>query len=231
MIQLAIDLTPRPALGRTDFLRSDCNAAALDWIDRWPDWPAPAVALYGPSGSGKTHLAHLWCAHAGADLIAAEAVAEIDPARLFGAGPRGVAIDEAERAAEAPLLHLYNSCVENGGSLLIIAREPPATWPIALADLASRLRALPTVGIAAPDDGLIAAVLVKHFADRQLRVAPEIIAYLLPRMERSFAAATALAARLDQLALSRGGAVTIPLARQVLAEERDQSSASDFAVT
>jgi chromosomal replication initiation ATPase DnaA len=60
--------------------------------------------------------------------------------------------------------------------------------------------------------------LVKHFADRQLRVEPEIIAYLVPRMERSFAAATALAARLDRLALSAKRPVGLALARQALAE-------------
>ncbi len=62
--------------------------------------------------------------------------------------------------------------LERGGSLLLTTPAPPAALPIALADLASRLRALPVAGIAPPDDALLAAVLVKHFADRQLRVAP-----------------------------------------------------------
>ena len=72
-------------------------------------------------------------------------------------------------------------------------RQPPAAREIALADLGSRLRALPVVGIEPPDDILVAALLVKQFADRQIRVAPGVIAYLLPRMERSFAAAAQLA--------------------------------------
>jgi chromosomal replication initiation ATPase DnaA len=59
---------------------------------------------------------------------------------------------------------------------------------------------------------------VKHFADRQLRVQPPVIAYLVRRMERSFAAAAALAARLDQLALAEGRPIGLALARRVLAE-------------
>ncbi len=51
MTQLAIDLPHRPALGRADFLVSDCNAAALQWIERWPEWPSAALVLYGPAGS------------------------------------------------------------------------------------------------------------------------------------------------------------------------------------
>ena len=116
------------------------------------------------------------------------------------------------RPGEA-LLHLYNCCGEAGASLLVVAREAPARWPIALPDLASRLRAAPSVAIALPDDALLGAVLVKHFADRQVRVAPGVIAFLVRRMERSFAAAGALAARLDRLALSAGRPISIALAR------------------
>src|SRR5206468_12298251 len=124
----------------------------------------------------------------------------------------GVAVDDADRAGEHALLHLFNCCRETGAGLLMVAREAPAIWPIALPDLASRLRAADTVGIGPPDDNLLAAVLVKHFADRQLRVAPELVGYLVPRMERSFAAAAALAARLDQLALSAHRPVGLALA-------------------
>jgi chromosomal replication initiation ATPase DnaA len=131
------------------------------------------------------------------------------------AGP--IAVDDAERAPEPAFLHLYNAAIEGGFGVLIVAVRAPASWPIALPDLASRMRALPVAEIAAPDDALLGAVLVKHFADRQLRVEPGVIAFLLPRMERSFAAAARLAGELDRLSLSRKGAITVPLARQVFA--------------
>jgi chromosomal replication initiation ATPase DnaA len=216
MTQLAIDLPFLPAYGRADFLVSGCNAAALARIDSWPDWPGRALVLHGPAGSGKSHLAQLWRERSGATLIAGKALAEHDPSAL--AASPGVVVDDAERASEQALLHLFNCSRESGAGQLIIARAAPAIWPIALPDLASRLRATETVGIGPPDDSLLAAVLVKHFADRQLRVEPEIIAYLVPRMERSFAAATALAARLDRLALIAKRPVGLALARQALAE-------------
>lgn len=215
--QLALDLTPPPpAFGRADFLVSECNAAALGWIERWPQWPERALVLNGPAGSGKTHLAHLWRERSGGVVIRGDEVPQREPDEL--ARCRAVALDDAERAPEEALLHLYNCCGETGASLLVVAREAPASWPIALPDLASRLRAAPSVSIALPDDALLAAVLVKHFADRQVRVSPAVIAFLVRRMERSFAACRALAARLDRLAFGAIGPITIPLARRVLAE-------------
>src|SRR5712691_7676476 len=131
---------------------------------------------------------------------------------------RALALDDAASAPERALLHLYNCCSEAGASLLVVAREAPASWPIALPDLASRLRAAPAVAIAPPDDRLLAAVLVKLFSDRQVRVAPGVIGFLLRRMERSFAAAGTLADRLDRLSLGTGRPIGFALARQVLAE-------------
>jgi len=219
MTQLAIDLPHRPARGRADFLVSECNAAALHWIERWPQWPQRALVLHGPAGSGKSHLAELWRERSGGVLIAGEGLSKSDPNEL--AGHRAVALDDAMRAPERALLHLYNCVVEAGASLLVVAREAPATWPIALPDLASRLRAAPSVAIAPPDDRLLAAVLVKLFADRQVRVAPGVIGFLLRRMERSFAAAGALAEGLDRRALGAGRPIGIALARRVLAEAAD----------
>lgn len=227
--QLAIDLPYGTAFGRADFLVSDCNAAAFGWIERWPDWPGTALVLYGPACCGKSHLARLWCERTGGVLLRGADLTAASPNRL--AASPAVALDDADAGPEEALLHLYNCCAESGAALLLTARSAPAAWPIGLPDLASRLRAAPAVGIAPPDDALLGAVLVKHFADRQVRVSPEVIGYLVRRMERSFAAAAALAERLDRLALSAGRAVTVALARQALAEAGDQPEMPrDFGV-
>ncbi len=224
--QLTLDLDQRPAFGRDDFLVAASNSEAVAWLDRWPDWPAPALAIYGPPGCGKSHLAAVWRARTGARPVDAPALAR-QPAPTLAAGPSPrCVIDDADAVPgdpgrESGLLHLYNHIADVGGALLLTGREAPARWPVALPDLASRLAALPAAPVGPPDDGLIGAVLVKLFADRQLRVGQEVVAFVLPRMERSLEAARSLVERIDGDALARHRRITVPFVREVL---RDQGA-------
>ncbi|HXU57854.1 MAG TPA: DnaA/Hda family protein, partial [Verrucomicrobiae bacterium] len=117
---------------------------------------------------------------------------------------------------ERPLLHLFNALAEKGGHLLIVSRLPPARWGLGLPDLASRLSALPAVRIDPPDDSLVEALLVKLFADRQIIVAPGVVAFLTARLERSFDALLRAVDRLDRESLARHRRVSLPLAREIV---------------
>ena len=186
----------------------------------WPDWPARALVIWGPLASGKTHLGHVWCAKSNADHITAEDVRTVDAAGLR-ARNASLFLDDAEELAGHPddeeaLLHLYNYVLETDGALLLASQTAPAHWPVALADLSSRMKALQGSGIAPPDDSLLAALLIKQFRDRQLRVGEEVVTYLVPRMERSFAAVSQIVAAIDTVALERLRPVTVPLVREVL---------------
>jgi len=215
MRQLVLDLGHRPALGEADFLVAPCNQGAIQWLDRWPDWPAPALTLYGPAGCGKTHLARVFAARSRAPIIEAGLLAtDAVPALLEEA--RACVVDDAERAGAEPLLHLFNLVAERRGTMLLTAREPPARWPGVLPDLRSRLAAAPAVAVAELDDALLAALLVKLFADRQLAVSQEVVLFLVRQMERSFEAARRLVADLDAAGLRDHRGITIPLARAVL---------------
>lgn len=216
MAQLAFALGHRPAYGREDFLVAPCNAEAVAWVDRWPAWPAPAFALYGPAGCGKSHLAQVWRARSAALELPRKALVVAELGVRLGASRVAIVEDADQGIDEQAMLHLHNMLAERGGHLLLTARKPPSRWSLELADLRSRLVAAPAAEVAAPDETLISALLVKLFADRQLRVGTELIAYLLARMERSFEATRRLVAALDEAALAARRPITVPLARTVL---------------
>jgi chromosomal replication initiation ATPase DnaA len=126
------------------------------------------------------------------------------------------------RVDEPALFHLLNLAREEDAYILITARKRLDLEGYALADLASRLRAVPVVTLAAPGDALMAAVLMKLFADRQLLVDEDTLVYLSGRIERSLAAARAVVARLDRAALSRARRITRALAADVLRNQESQ---------
>jgi chromosomal replication initiation ATPase DnaA len=219
--QLTLDLAlPPPTYAREDFVVAEGNREALAWIDRWPDWPAPALSLNGPTGCGKTHLGRIWAARSsaivmtGADL---DGMNVTDLTSLAATSP-AIVIEGAERAPERGLFHLYNLVRERGGHILLISAEPPARWSIALPDLASRLRAAPATAVAPPDDELLGSIILKQLSDRQLHAGAGVVQYLVSHMERSADAARRVVAALDGRALTERREIDRRLAIDVLAD-------------
>ncbi|HDR27725.1 chromosomal replication initiator DnaA [Rhodovulum sp.] len=217
--QLILDLPVRPARGRAAFFVAPANEIAVAQIEDWRAWPGGKLVLIGPEGSGKTHLAHVWTELTGAPVVPAAGLAQADLPALAETG--AVAVEDADRiggdrTAETALFHLHNLLAASGGALLVSARDPARDWGLGLPDLASRMQAAATAHLDPPDDVLLAAVLVKLFADRQLAVKPDLIGYLVDRMERSFAAAAETVAAIDREALATGHRPGLRLARTVL---------------
>lgn len=191
--QHALPLFYAPRLGPADFSISPSNSTAARWLADPQAWPTPRAILIGPSASGKSHMA-----------------------ALFAARHAGHVIDDADTNTDGePLFHAWNAATSSA-PLLLTARLLPRHWAHSLPDLASRLAATPLIRIDDPDDALIASVLEKHFADRGLRVGPDVIVYLVTRIERSFAELAATVVRLDALALAERRDITVPLARELL---------------
>lgn len=217
--QLVLDLPPTEGRGLADFLPAPCNRAALDAVLAWPAWPAPVLLLVGPEGSGKSHLAAIWAARAAALRLRGQDLAAAGTALdRLGAATTALCDDADLVLEERALLHLLNAVVERRGHLLLTARAAPPRWAPSLPDLRSRLAALPTVAVAPPDDALLSALLVKQLADRGVRAEPEVVGFLIARMERSFAGARRLARALDRASLVARRAIGPALARAVLAE-------------
>lgn len=215
--QLVLALPHRPAQEAEDFLVSRSNATAVDLVDGWPGWPLPAALVVGPAGAGKSHLANVWRLRSGAGRISAARLDEMAVA-VFEAR-RTLVVEDVDRGigSERVLFHLLNLAREKAGSILLTSRVAPGEIDITLPDLRSRLRAIPPVMIAAPDEDLIRSVLVKLFSDRQLAVEPHVVSHLARHMDRSMDTALRVVAACDQLSLAMQRKVTRAVAATALA--------------
>jgi chromosomal replication initiation ATPase DnaA len=214
--QLAFALPHAESLTRDNFLEGPANAAGLALVDSWPEWPDRIRLLIGPEGSGKSHLAAIWAEQAGARSISAHA---LTAAAVPGALATGALVVEDLNAPdfdERALFHLMNLAREDQAFVLITARVPPSASQIELRDLRSRLRAVPTISLLPPDDGLFRALIVKFCADRQMAIDESVVSYLATRIERSYAAARQAVELLDGEALRLGRPVTRALAAELL---------------
>jgi chromosomal replication initiation ATPase DnaA len=216
--QLAFDLPHRAARGRDDFLVSPANEQAVAMIDRWPDWLGPALILVGPPGAGKTHLAQVWRSMSAAECCTAEDLTVDRIPALLAGGALVVEDLPGTSLDETALFHLINLARETRGSLLLTSQAQPGSWPVALRDLNSRLRAMPVAVLGEPDDALLRGLLVKLFADRQIAVDEPTLAFMVTRMERSAESARRLVELIDRRSLQEGIGVTRGFVSRILQE-------------
>ena len=141
--------------------------------------------------------------------------------RLFAKRSGGRLIDDADRRPEDELFHAWNDAQATRRPLLLIADLPPPAWKVRLPDLRSRLGATPAVTLGDPDDALAAALIEKLLAQRNLPSPPELIAYLVPRIERTHVDIIRTVDALDEAALAKRARLSVKLARDILGSKQE----------
>lgn len=185
-----------PADPRDDeFLIGSSNERAVRLLERWSTWPVMAVVVTGPRKCGRSLLA-----------------------RIFAAKTGGGLIDDAERQNETAIFHAWNRAQEERRPVVIVADAPPPDWTIRLPDLRSRIAASPAVRLGEPDELLMRALFERQFLRRGLDARPELIQWLVVRVERTHVALLRTVDLLDQAVLERHRRLSIPLARATLSD-------------
>lgn len=204
-----------PRFAADDFREAPSNAEALAWLSRTADWPVGRLALWGEAGCGKTHLLHIWATRLGATFWRGP-----DVRGLPELPEHGLALDDADAATkdETALLHLLNATAEAGLPVLLASRTPPARWPVRLPDLSSRLRAITAVQIGPAEDSLLRDLLPLLLADRLIVLPDPVLRWLLEHLPRTTAKLGEAVARLDAISMEHHRDITVPMAREVLAD-------------
>lgn len=184
--------------------------------------------LAGSSGSGKSHLLKALCreaqGHRPVRYLPLDQHANWQPALMEGWAPPGAvvaldAIDQiaGQRAWERVILALYHEIQDSGGVFVAAAAQPPAGYPWALADLASRLSWGGVYALSPLDDAGKLAALQMRARRRGFTLTDAVARYLLARETRHPAHLFAVLDNLDRETLAAQRRLTIPLLRALMA--------------
>jgi hypothetical protein len=194
MNQIALPFAWPAADDERDFIVSDANRVAIRHLEHWSLWPVMATVLIGPRKSGRSLIG-----------------------RIFAAKSGGRLIDTAEIQDEEMLFHAWNAAQASRTPLLMIADIAPAHWRLRLPDLRSRLLATPLIVFAEPDAELTGSLIEKLLTARGVYAPPEVVRYLVPRVERSYIGIGRVVDAIDEIALEKRQRITVPIARSALA--------------
>jgi DnaA family protein len=174
--------------------------------------------VWGATGSGRTHLLRAAVAEAGQRRPALYCG---NPAEVPSESPGPSAlvavddVDSADAPAQGRLFTLFNRLQETGGQLLAAAAVPPGRLPVR-DDLRTRLgwgliyELVPLADADKPE------ALSRYAEERGLRLAPEVIGYLLAHGRRDMKTLVATLAALDRHSLAVKRPITVPLLRDWL---------------
>lgn len=185
------------------------------------------VYLWGETACGKTHLLQALCHQARWQKTTAAYIPLLDeeistPDILHGLESLElICIDDlhavaAQTAWETALFNLFNRVRENGGRLVISARQAPNRTGLQLADLVSRLNWGVVFQIMTLQDRDKLAVLQSRAGQLGLELSREVAEYLLKHSPRDMASLFALLHKLDTASLAEQRRLTIPFVRQYL---------------
>ncbi len=222
---------PAPVAQWDDLLRGVHNAAALRIVGHPEGWATPVLCVTGPAKCGLSFLAEAWANRFGGVSLTAAELAKAGRRGLDALAGRHVAVDDADIAAgkhDEALLSLINLVAGGGGRLLLTAHRPASQWRTGSADLKSRLNALPVGEIGQPDDAVVRARLEIAAARHFLRLGPETLNYLVPRLELAYDAVENFMDRLSEAVSDNDRAPSLPLARRVL-EQMGEAADEDEA--
>jgi DnaA family protein len=205
MRQLVLEISPPPAptfgnfvIGRNEELVAKLQDLAAGSL------PETVVYLWGENGSGRSHL------------LGATVRAALHPGRIVVSDD----VDALDTAGQIALFNRINEIRDNAhkhaGTLLAAGSAPPAQLGLR-DDLRSRLAWGLVYQVRTLTDAEKGDYLREEAARRGLRIADEVVAYLLAHVRRDLPTLVAILAHLDEYSLSRQRPLTLPLVREALA--------------
>lgn len=217
--QLSLPITWSFSRNIRDFVVSDCNRYAFEFLEKWPfKIQSNFVCIVGEKSSGKTHLAHIWADRLGADFMTSSAIfnkwysiaSEENPQKYF-------VLDDADELHEDLLFfYLYNTIVEKKAFLLMTAKRYPNNWDLKFEDIRSRISTVDVVRIQKPNESAMNSIIDKMLLQRGIQSSQNVIEYISNRIERSYESINYWIKEIDSRLRKSGTKLNLPLVREIL---------------
>ena len=211
MKQKFFDYKIQPKKTIEDFYVSNSNRHAFNYVLNENEF-IKYCFIRGPKKSGKTHLGLIWKKNNQATIFNSRNFNHIIQNK------KNVFIDDfSQHINEEYLFHLINHCFNHKLKILICSEKLLSDHNFNLIDLNSRLKTFHFIEINEPDDDLITNLVVKLLYDKQIIITnPDIVNYILTRIDRTYYSINLLIDKLDKLSLEKKRQITIPLIKELI---------------
>lgn len=205
-----------------DFVCAENNKEAYKLVTRWTEfWDNNSLIITANKSAGKTHLAKIWQESSKAVFLSSERVKQTTIENLLcEIELSNVIVDDIDKLNDAEsqekLFHIFNKVVNSGKYILLTSSKPVFSLEFCFNDLKSRLCSALSVNVSEPNDDMMRIIFTKFFSDMQLRVAADVIEFLIPRVERNFSSAKKIVEKIDKKSIEMKRGVTIPFVKEVL---------------
>ncbi len=217
--QFYFKMPNKKALGIEDYIIADSNNFAFDLIVKILKGETDFGLISGPPYSGKTHLSKILIKNARNyktlyfDRDYQNILDRLETSDILILEN----IDKVKHnKSEQDLFHIINFSKENNKKLLMTSRKPISEIDLNLEDLKSRLNSILEAKIKEPDDQLMKLILIKILNDKQLKINPNVIDFLVSRLERSYESINLFIEKIDNFSLEKSKKITIPLISDLL---------------
>jgi len=199
-----------------DYFISSNNFSAFKLIDSWPNWPGKWLNIFGESGSGKTHLSKIL-------------EKKIEKTKLIDAKNINnktiqdlnaldcLIVDSYENNINENLFYsILNQSKQLDNFILINSFNKIKDINFKTEDLKSRINSFLFFGIELPTDDVLKVIVVKTLSDKQIRINPKLIDFIINNVDRSYEKMFKFLKDLDELSLSTGKSININLIKKML---------------
>ena len=213
MKQIGLDFGFLPDYSLENYYVANPDVSPLNILLCPEIWGNHALLICGEKGAGKTHLCYIYANTYNVPLVQGK---DLNLDNLPELASAGCVVDGIETADETMVFHLLNMAKEFHTHVVVSSQI--SLNNVQLPDLHSRLCQAMRITLDLPNDDVLSTVLLKQFADRNLRLSSDVMSYIMPRMPRSYSGVALLVQVLDETALESKVNITIPFVRKILSD-------------